>query len=156
MKVSVTITRPSKLIDAKAAIKAAEAQLDASAKEAQDLLTKPTGSWKHKPKMRVAKGRYWRAAGSDDKIYRFVNDGTKAHVIRAKRGKTLAFGPSKPKTRPGSLTPRAGGRAKQVKTFAKQVNHPGTKARKFDEAAAKKLQRGLKKQMQDAITRALQ
>jgi hypothetical protein len=155
MKLKVIVSAPKSVIDAKKLTRAAEAQLDASAKEASDLLTKPTANWNHKPKMRTVKGRLWRAAGTNDKIYRFVNDGTRAHAIRAKGGKMLAFGPSRPKTRPGSLTPRAGSR-KQASTFVKQVNHPGTKPREFDKAAAKKLQRTLKKQMQDAITKALQ
>lgn len=154
MKLSVIVTLPKSAINVKAIIAAAEAQLDASAKEASELLAKPTGSWRHKPKMRVAKGRYWRAAGTDDRIYRFVSDGTRAHAIRARNAKVLAFGPSRPKTRPGSLNARGGSR-KAASVFVKQVNHPGTKARKFDEAAAKKLQRGLKKQMQDAIAKAL-
>lgn len=155
MRVKVTVTAPKSVLDKRKVLGAAEAGLDAVAKEAQDLLTKPTGSWQHKPKMRTAKGKGWRAAGTDDKIYRFVNDGTKAHVIRPRRGKLLAFGPSKPKTRPGSLTPRKGGRAKKAKTFVQQVNHPGTKARKFDEAAAKKLQRTIAKAIQAEITKAL-
>lgn len=155
MKLSVIVTRPKSVIDVKKLTAAAEAQLDVSAKEASDLLAKPTSTWNHKPKMRTVRGRLWRAAGTNDRIYRFVSQGTRKHTIRGKNGRLLAFGPSRPKTRPGSLNARGGSR-KKASTFVNQVNHPGTKPRRFDDAAAKKLQRGLKKQMQDAITKALQ
>ena len=48
------------------------------------------------------------------KYGRFVHDGTKPHIIRAKTGGVLAF-------------PGAGG----VTVFAREVHHPGTRARPF-------------------------
>ena len=68
---------------------------------------------------------------TDDEIYRYVDQGTKPHIIRPKYAKRLAF-PSifSPKSRPRSLKAEAGSRG-PVDTFRQEVHHPGTEARDF-------------------------
>lgn len=64
--------------------------------------------------------------GSDLEYAAFVNDGTKAHIIRPKRAKVLRF--------------QVGGRT----VFARLVHHPGTKPRPFLDRALREVaaQRG--------------
>ena len=77
---------------------------------------------------------------TDDEIYRYVNDGTKAHIIRPKNGGILRFpGGYTAKTSPGTIGSSAGG-SFGASVVARVVRHPGTKARKFDEAILKKWQ----------------
>jgi hypothetical protein len=138
VKISISIDAAKNVIAA-AKIKAnLQDALDQGAANAEALLARPTTSWKHKAPMHTERGPWWRASGTDDDIYGYVSKGTKAHVIRARKGGRLAFGPSTPKTRPGSLTGSAGSRG-PVDTFRRQVHHPGTKARRFDKLAAEEL-----------------
>lgn len=97
-------------------------------------------------------------AYTDNKIYKFVNDGTHAHIIRPKKAKALRFqwggyGSYKAKTVPGKIGSRSGGATGDI-VHATYVLHPGTEARKFTEAIAKKRQKLLQSEIQTAITRA--
>jgi hypothetical protein len=76
---------------------------------------------------------------TEDEIYGYVNNGTDPHPIRAKNAKALAFpgGGYVAKTIPGMVGSQSGGPAGDT-AFAKEVQHPGTEARKFDEAIKKK------------------
>lgn len=64
--------------------------------------------------------------GSDLEYARFVNDGTRPHVIRPRRAQVLRF--------------QAGGRT----VYARVVNHPGTRAQPFLDRALREVaaQRG--------------
>lgn len=102
-----------------------------------------TATWKHKPVFTVdvsTKGQGPAVlVGTSDQIYGYVNDGTKPHVIRPKRGRVLRFASGyTAKTSPGVIGSGAGG-ASGGAIFSRQVNHPGTKARNFDEIIAKKM-----------------
>lgn len=82
------------------------------------------------------------AVGTDNDIYEYVTRGTRAHIIAPKNASILAFpgGGSSPKTNPGILGSRKGRAAGGGTVFAHVVHHPGTKARGFEEAVAKRLQ----------------
>lgn len=104
-------------------------------------------NWRHRPSFKGRKfirpDRIWVnvfPAGDKEsvKIYGFVTKGTKRHKIRARNAPRLAFlwggvGSYKPKTAPkgkiGGPGKVAGGRMH----FPPAVNHPGSKARKFEE-----------------------
>lgn len=100
-------------------------------------------TWKHKPVFKIFGNKYVRIIRTDDKIYYWVNFGTKAHVIRAKSRGGLRFqGGYRAKTVVGQIRSRAGGPyGKFVNPPPQEVHHPGTKGRKFDEAIGKKWER---------------
>lgn len=99
-----------------------------------------TATWQHKPffqayESTLGAARTFRVT-TDDKIYKFVEGGTRAHVILPKRpGGFLrfvwgGFGSYMAKTQPGYVSSVHGGATgKQV--FRRGVKHPGTKAREF-------------------------
>lgn len=88
-----------------------------------------------------------------DKRYVWTSSGTRPHKIRARKGKALRFAKvSRPKTRPGSLI--AGSGISSGVAFAQSVNHPGTKARKFPQTAAKFLRPIFKFRIKNALRNA--
>lgn len=103
------------------------------------------------------------AAGTDNDIYMYVARGTRPHLIRPVRAKSLVFGQGvyRAVTTPGVLGSRttgrglvgAGGVAKPI--FARKVNHPGTKARGFEEAVAKRVQRVHERNVTAAILKGI-
>lgn len=82
---------------------------------------------------------------TDNLIYFFVSGGTRRHPI-PKTPKTTGFlvfqSGYTAKTRPGVVGSRAGGPRGPIRR-ARQVIHPGTKARDFDKVIAKRRQRNL-------------
>lgn len=119
---------------------------------------KVVADWEHKPRF-IAKQEnfqlYVRPVGPHAKIWRYVNDGTRPHKIKARRAPFLAFqaGQYVPKTKPiGQFGgPGIVRGAKWVKT--QEVNHPGTKARHFDFRISNRMAPVLAKEMRDAISR---
>ncbi len=92
--------------------------------------------------------------GTDDEIYGYVNDGTRAHIIKARRAPRLAFKTGfTPKTTPRQIGSRKGGVSGNL-VRPKQVRHPGTKARKFSKTIAARRQGGFTKAMRLATERA--
>lgn len=92
-------------------------------------------TWKHKPTFYVVihktSGEYAIIAGTDNLIYKFVDGGTKAHPIRAKRSPYLVFqGGYTAKTRVNIIGSQEGG-ASGDWVKKQEVQHPGTKARNF-------------------------
>lgn len=93
-------------------------------------------------------------------IWRYVNEGTKPHPIFAgiytgkSDKKALAF-PSafSPKTKVGVIGSSAGSSGGNTVTVP-YVQHPGTKARNFDAAIAKKRSTWFKRQMEQAMSEA--
>jgi hypothetical protein len=97
-----------------------------------------TSTWRHKPtfaaRSGLSSGGLTLDIGTNDRIYGYVSNGTPAHVIRPRRAPLLRFQSGyRAKTRPNSLSSGAGGKYGPY-VVAKEVNHPGTKARKFDAA----------------------
>lgn len=94
---------------------------------------------------------------TDNEIYGYVNDGTRPHPIWAgiytgkSDKKALAF-PSvfSPKTTPGIIGSQAGSSGGATR-FAPYVQHPGTEARKFDEAIKKEREPWFRRRMERAM-----
>lgn len=110
-------------------------------KEIEKLLLEPTSTWEHKPNVRTEVKKY--ALGYkvnviiDDDIYFYVNFGTRPHQIFGT--KVLRFSPSFSKTMPNSLFANAGSKAVGNYIFARYVNHPGIRPRRFDNVARQQL-----------------
>lgn len=95
-----------------------------------------------------------------NEVYAYVNDGTRPHVIQAGiyTGKSdkraLAFPSSfKPKTTPGRIGSGPGSSSGPT-LFAPMVHHPGTEARKFDEAIVKERRPWFEKKVEQAMKSA--
>lgn len=98
-------------------------------------LQSTTRTWDHKPKFDITitqQGEnYIIAVGTDNLIYLFVSEGTKPHIIAAKRSPYLIFQSGyRAKTRVGIIGSQEGGAFGEMQ-FRKKVKHPGSKARKF-------------------------
>lgn len=84
-------------------------------KDVKGAFIDATSGWKHKPTwrgyVRLTADNIYISVGTTDEIFKFVDEGTKAHIIRPVRAKVLRW------------TTPAGEDA-----FAKLVHHPGTQA----------------------------
>lgn len=132
-------------------------ELMAEAKTVQREYKATTRTFKRvKPDFRIKRittGVY--AAGTDDRIYNYLDKGTRPHIIRAKRAKVLRFNSNfKSKTVPGRLNPRAGKNTGPA-AFAKQVKHPGTKPRGFTRIIHERSKVRFSTNYQKAIARAM-
>lgn len=116
---------------------------DAQQEAALDLLKeyeKVVADWDHKPKFVARVKRFLifiTAEGRYADIWRFVNWGTKRHKIRAKNAKALSFfwggpGSYQPKTRPIGRFGGPGTVSGGEQVAFTEVDHPGSKARRFD------------------------
>jgi hypothetical protein len=112
-------------------------------------LDKVTATWNHKPvffelKTQAAGGALFGSEiriTTNDAIFRFVDQGTRPHMIRPRKpGGVLAFqaGYAR-KTYPGYITSVKGGKFGPMR-YARAVRHPGTKPRHFSETITKKWQ----------------
>lgn len=126
--------------------------LDAAAKGAETDLRVTTQTWGHQPSFAIAApDPATREVSTDDAIYGYVDAGTRAHRIVARKAKRLRFRTGyRAKTAPGVIGSTSGG-ASGGAVFARAVNHPGTKARRLAKAVADKWSKQLPVVMQRAI-----
>jgi hypothetical protein len=115
-----------------------------------------TATWNTKPKFEAIEAFSPSGpsvlVGTDDKIYQYVDEGTKPHLIFPRKAKALFFmSPSTAKTKPNWIGsgPGSNGNKKNVVPF---VHHPGNAARNFTKILQKKHQPAFQKSMQDVLT----
>jgi hypothetical protein len=97
-------------------------------------------TWRNKPKWRIVRASYSFEMTTDSLIYIFVNEGTKPHVIKARKSPFLRFRARyKSKTTVGSKTARFGGSFGQYRSV-KSVKHPGSAPREFTKLIANEAQ----------------
>ena len=124
-----------------------------------------TRTWKHRPKFRVdfqfddrpvsAGGGAGYAVTTDDPIFHYVDQGTRPHTIRARRGGLHAFQSKfSPKTRRRVLGSRQGSRSGSL-VRPKEVRHPGTQAREFTQEIQKRRRNPFFNAMKKAHTKGL-
>jgi hypothetical protein len=103
-----------------------------------------TRTWQNRPEFQTlveVKGQTVTVlVGTDDRIYRYVDLGTRPHPIFPKKpGGVLAWpGAFTPKTTPGSLKSGAGSSGGDTVFAAYVLRHPGTAPRGFSEMIEKK------------------
>lgn len=96
------------------------------------------------------------SVGTDNKIYGYVNNGTRAHIIRPKRAKALRFRTGyRPKTQFRTLISKSGGGAYGPYAYAQVVRHPGTAPREFDVTIADMRQPDYEQAVRKAIMKAV-
>lgn len=118
-------------------------------------LESTTRTWEHKPTFDITitrkGGDFNVSVGTDDKVYGFVDAGTKPHVIEPKRSRYLSFSSGyRAKTRVGIIGSRAGG-ATGSPVFAKRVKHPGFPGRQFSAKIMKRRQVTMTQEISDGI-----
>lgn len=133
--IRLTVIKPNakKVLFSRFAV-AAKQGLDDAAQGALKDFQKTTATWKHdvtfEAKERKDGYEIGPTGGATD-IYGFVDQGTRAHRIVARRARRLRFGVGgSPKTRPGFIGSGSGVAGKGA-VFARAVNHPGSKGRGF-------------------------
>jgi len=121
---------------------------------------KTTRTWDHPVKFssrtRVTSQPLQVLVWTTDRIYRFVNDGTRAHTIAPrKKGGVLAF-PAKtvPKTTPRLISSRQGFKSKKTVFVRGSVRVRGITARKFDITIQKKWRPKFKQLLQQKLNQA--
>lgn len=134
------------------------------ADEMEEDFDKTVETWEHSvkfEKLTDVSGTMSALVATDDEIYGYVDKGTRPHKIRPKKqGGRLRFqwaGPGSyhAKTTPNVIGSQSGGASGNMVAFP-EVNHPGTKARNFDQIIARKWQPRFKRRMEDAMKRAAQ
>lgn len=154
-EVTFRAIRPKMLQD-KRMRKALEKGLERFIKKPQKDFEKTTSTWEHGVEFpiedRSSAGRLAMFTGTDDEVYAMVNDGTEPHIIRPVKAQVLAFPVGyKAKTSPGRISSGSGG-ASGLMAFAREIHHPGTKARHFDKAIADKWQSKFRSEMNDVMS----
>ena len=119
--------------------------------------------WAHKPGFRQQKYRNPNVytikivpTGRYATIWYYVDRGTKPHEIAAKNVPFLKFQLGyNARTAPKAQFAQGTGTASGAWVTAKQVHHPGTKARKFSETILKELSPPIEDRIQAAVKRGL-
>ena len=133
-------------------------ELEKYAKDVKLDFDATTATWEHKVKFEtdvlvlpdIVSVKVW----TEDEIYRYVDKGTKPHVIKPKNKPRLAFmAGGTPKTQPGQDTagPGSKGTTSVVLPVGMAVNHPGTKARNFTKEIRKYHQKDFYSRIDKAI-----
>lgn len=138
--------------------KIAQQELEKEAKTIQRELGYPTKTWKRKVTFEIDHATDKQVqVSTDDKVYEYLDKGTKPHIIRPKRAKRLHFFASGfvAKTRVGILNARAGRKATKDETFAQEVHHPGIRARKWSKLVRERSKLRFQRNIQKAIKLAL-
>jgi hypothetical protein len=104
---------------------------------------KTTATWEHDVEFGIKEqstGFLVGPTGGATDIYGYVEHGTRAHQIVARRAKRLRFSPGgSAKTRPGFVGSTSGSAGSGV-VFRRMVMHPGTKPRGFSKLIKAKWQ----------------
>lgn len=128
-----------------------------TARLVQRDLESTTRTWDHKPTFTIAVTQtgadYEVSAGTDDKIYGYVDAGTRPHVIRAKRSKYLSFSSGyRAKTRVGIIGSQPGGPFGDP-VLAQEVQHPGFPGRKFTQRIKQRRQKTAEQEIAQAVAK---
>lgn len=143
---------PKKLIaDPQKMARALTNALNGVAKDIAIDFNVTTQTWNHRVAFSISSpATYSRRVATDDAVYGYVNDGTRAHRIEP-HGKVLRFNtPFRAKTVPGQIMSGPGSSG-GAEVFARGVNHPGTKARNFDKTIHDKWEKQFAGIMQRAL-----
>jgi hypothetical protein len=131
-----------------------EQGLDESAEETLTLYEKTVRTWTTQVRFIVRKTKLGRSVYTLSRTYRYVDRGTKPHIIAPRRAKVLRFSSRyKAKTKPRVITSTAGGASGAAVFTPKPVRHPGTEPRDFTltihERMRKKHAKNMRKRMKE-------
>lgn len=120
-----------------------------------------TYTWNKRPKFQrlvsVGPNSVDILVGTDDEIYKYVDEGTKRHFVAPKNAPALAWQTGyKPKTVSGKMIAQAGGAFGPYAFDAKGHFVSGIKARKFTKTIQKMWDKKFKTRMEKAMKEAAQ
>lgn len=128
-------------------------------KEHQDVVS----DWEHKPDFaattQFAQGSIGvdiKVKGQHKKIWRYVDEGTRPHLIlpRVPGGRLKFRTGYSPRTLPIAQAHMGTGTASGAFVSAEQVNHPGTEAREFGKTIAEDYKPEFRRRIENAFRRA--
>lgn len=125
----------------------------------QDL-ERITRTWDHKPKFDVrthatlSRNRLDVTVETDDQRFVWVSEGTKDHYVPKSGVATMAFRPYRAKTRVLFIGSQSGGRYGRTIIRRGRWKVRGIKARKYDEALARRWQPIIERRALDGMTSA--
>lgn len=157
----IPIVLQGKVVDAKKMRTALQTAIDKTVTVIASDFKRTTKTWKRQPefvkvKAQQSGGDIQGASGTNNEIYGYVTRGTRPHIIRPRKGKLLRFqGSYKAKTRPRVIGSSQGGASGNF-VLAKEVRHPGTVAREFEEEIAARRQLTLEQNVTIEISKATQ
>lgn len=126
---------------------------DSEAKRVESDLAATVNTWNDPAEFTIqSAGPYVRRITTTHAVWVMLNKGTRPHIIRPKNAKVLTWMGNnyRAKTRVRQLKSLKGGNNNTI-IYAKEVHHPGTEAREWDETAAEKSRRFFPATMQRAI-----
>ncbi len=154
--IKAIVPKTDKLIDQRKLDQELKGALNRTGNIIRGDFRKTTRTWNDKPafqKQGPKAGRDGLEVNvfTNHEVYFYVTRGTRAHIIRPMRAPSLRFRTGfSPKTRVRVIGSRAGSRFGPT-VFAKQVSHPGTKAREFDKEIASRREKTLNKLVRVAL-----
>jgi hypothetical protein len=127
---------------------------------------KIVAAWVHQPAFKATKkitrtdmSVYVYPAGPNAQIWRYVSQGTRAHIIRPKRAKALAFTWGGPGSYKAHTTTSGGykgpGKATGTRRVFQVVHHPGNPPRNFEAHIARWYKPTFTRTMKNAVARGL-
>lgn len=147
---------PAQLFNVPAVRSAVDTTLDRLADETLIDFQATVATWDDAPTFAVTSASGQRVVSTDHQVYRMLNRGTRAHVIRAQTARALVFQvPYQAKTAPRVIGSRSAGVGSST-VYTREVHHPGTAARAWDQAIAEKYQGIIGPRVQQAIGEAVQ
>lgn len=140
--------------DTKKITRAVETTFNNAARAVKADFGVTTRTWKNRPEFKIDKGPGFREVYTESEIYAYVDEGTPPHTIRPrpsnKYHRLFWNYPFRAKTRPGWIGSNKG-RVGSNLAVARQVRHPGTKARNFTQTIYDKWDKELPVLLQRAI-----
>jgi len=116
-----------------------------------------TRTWTNKPEFKIDKpNEDTRIVSTDSKIFKFVDEGTRPHIIRPRKGGRLSWMGTayRAKTTPGVIGSKQGGNNNTI-VYTKVVQHPGTEARKLTLAIRTKWSKEMAVRVEKALADAV-
>lgn len=156
-KLSLKAITPKNIPSSKEYLRALEKAVHKTANLVRRDYESTTRTWDHKPKFTVevtqTGANYEVTAGTDDKIYGFVDAGTRPHRIPKVGSKYMRFRSGyRAKTRVGVIGSSPGG-AFGASVSAMVVNHPGFPGRKFTLRIKQRRQKTIEQETAQALAK---
>jgi hypothetical protein len=140
-----------------------EAMMRQMGQDIEDDFQKTVESWNHQPNFGPSpppvqqRGHILRVeVSTDDEQYKLVDEGARRHTILPADREVLAYrGTFSAKTKPNRLRSDPGGKSGAF-VFREWVDHPGFKARNFDETIQKRQEKRFEAALKKVMPRVAQ
>lgn len=116
-----------------------------------------TATWQTDVDFKIDETPQGANVGTDNKVYGYVDKGTRPHIIRPKNAARLRFNTVgfTPKSKPGVIKSYSGSPVGPPTAYALQVKHPGTKGRKFTQTIQKRSEKRFASSFNHALAKML-